>query len=759
MSPPNPNKNSDHIMNTCSTPSFTLFESTLKVNGHVILTDVPKNITSKSNGSFLGFKTTEPKSRHVAPIGKLKNINFTSIFRFKVWWTTLWTGSNGKDLETETQFLMLQNSDSGRPYVLLLPIIEGPFRASLQPGENDNIEVCVESGSTLITESQYDAVVYLHASNDPFKLVKEAIKTVRAHLGTFKLLEEKTVPGIADKFGWCTWDAFYLKVHPQGIWEGVKGLTDGGCPPGFVLIDDGWQSIAHDDDPVNTIEGINRTAAGEQMPCRLINFEENYKFKEYKKGLDLGLGGFVKDLKNGFKSVEYVYVWHALCGYWGGVRPGVEGLPEAIVEKPKLTVGLETTMEDLAVDKIVNNGVGLVPPHLVDQMYEGIHSRLEEAGIDGVKVDVIHLLEMVCEKYGGRVELAKAYYKALTTSVRKHFNGNGVIASMEHCNDFMMLGTEAISLGRVGDDFWCTDPYGDPNGTYWLQGCHMVHCAYNSLWMGNFIQPDWDMFQSTHPCAAFHAASRAISGGPIYISDTVGNHNFDLLKSLALPDGTILRCQHYALPTKDCLFVDPLHDGKTMLKIWNLNKYTGVLGVFNCQGGGWFRDIRSNKCASEFSHLVSTKINIKDIEWSIGKSPISIEGVKLFALYFNQAKKLKLFSPHDTEEISLEPFNFELITISPVTLFPKKSFKFAPIGLVNMLNNGGAIQSFDFDEAQNLVEVGVRGSGEMRVYASKKPTNCRIDGNEVDFEYEEFMVVIQVPWPSSSKLSFVQYIF
>lgn len=57
---------------------------------------------------------------------------------------------------------------------------------------------------------------------------------------------------------------------------------------------------------------------------------------------------------------------------------------------------------------------------------------------------------MLCENYGGRVELAKAYYKALTSSVRKHFNGNGVIASMEHCNDFMFLGTEAICLGRVG---------------------------------------------------------------------------------------------------------------------------------------------------------------------------------------------------------------------------------------------------------------------------------------------------------------------
>lgn len=62
----------------------------------------------------------------------------------------------------------------------------------------------------------------------------------------------------------------------------------------------------------------------------------------------------------------------------------------------------------------------------------------------------MQLLEMLSEEFGGRVELAKAYYKALTASVRKHFKGNGVIASMEHCNDFMFLGTEAIALGRVG---------------------------------------------------------------------------------------------------------------------------------------------------------------------------------------------------------------------------------------------------------------------------------------------------------------------
>lgn len=39
------------------------------------------------------------------------------------------------------------------------------------------------------------------------------------------------------------------------------------------------------------------------------------------------------------------------------------------------------------------------------------------------------ILKMVCEKYRGRVDLAKAYYKALITSVRKHLKSNGAIAS------------------------------------------------------------------------------------------------------------------------------------------------------------------------------------------------------------------------------------------------------------------------------------------------------------------------------------------
>lgn len=758
-------------------PRFTIKGKDLAVDGHPVLLDVPGNIritpastlvptadvSGAADGSFLGFDAPTPKSRHVVPIGKLRDTRFMSIFRFKVWWTTHWVGTNGRDVENETQMMILDRPCSGdRPYVLLLPIIEGPFRACLESGKvEDYVDMCLESGSSTVRGSVFRGVLYLHAGDDPFDLVKEAMKVVRAHLGTFRLLEEKTPPPIVDKFGWCTWDAFYLKVHPEGVREGVRRLAEGGCPPGLVLIDDGWQSICHDeDDPSDGTEGMNRTSAGEQMPCRLIKFEENHKFRNYKGGM----GGFVRDMKAAFPTVEQVYVWHALCGYWGGLRPGAPGLPPAKVVPPKLSPGLQCTMEDLAVDKIVNNGVGLVDPKRALELYEGLHSHLQASGIDGVKVDVIHVLEMLCGQYGGRVELAKAYFGGLTESVRRHFNGNGVIASMEHCNDFMLLGTEAISLGRVGDDFWCTDPSGDPNGTFWLQGCHMVHCAYNSLWMGNFIHPDWDMFQSTHPCAAFHAASRAVSGGPVYVSDSVGSHDFALLRRLALPDGTILRCDHYALPTRDCLFRDPLHDGQTMLKIWNLNKFSGVLGAFNCQGGGWSPEARRNMCASQFSVPVTARAGPSDIEWKSGKSPIFVKGVTHFAVYFVEARKLELLLPEEGVELTLKPFNYELLVVAPVRVIsPERSIRFAPIGLANMLNTGGAVQGFESRKEGSggvTVEVAVKGAGELVVHSSARPRLCKVDGQDAEFEYKDGMVIVDVPWSgSSSKLCRVQYVY
>lgn len=188
-------------------------------------------------------------------------------------------------------------------------------------------------------------------------------------------------------------------------------------------------------------------------------------------------------------------------------------------------------------------------------------------------------------------------------------------------------------------------------------------------------------------------------------------------------------------------------------------QYTGVVGAFNCQGGGWDREARRNTCASQYSKAVTSQAGPKDVEWRHGASPIYVEGIETFVLYSFKQKKLVLAKPTDRVQITLEPFNFELLTVSPVTILGTKSVQFAPIGLVNMLNTGGAIQSIDLDDEANSVEVEVKGAGEMRIFASQKPSACKINGEVVPFKYEDFMVAINIPWFSPSGSCVIAYIF
>ncbi|KAF2312728.1 hypothetical protein GH714_039787 [Hevea brasiliensis] len=203
------------------------------------------------------------------------------------------------------------------------------------------------------------------------------------------------------------------------------------------------------------------------------------------------------------------------------------------------------------------------------------------------------------------------------------------------------------------------------------------------------------MFQSDHLCAEFHAVSRAIFGGPVYVSDKVGHHYFNLLRKLVLPDGTILRCQHYALPTRDCLFESPLFDGKTLLKIWNLNKYAGVVGVFNCQGAGWYPEEHKYKAYPQSYKSMSGVVSPHDIEWEQKDFTAVYRNTEQFTVYLHRSDNLHMVKAKDQTKITLQPSSFEIFTISPVLKHNKRA-KFAPVGLENMFNSGGAVEFLDY---------------------------------------------------------------
>ena len=178
--------------------------------------------------------------------------------------------------------------------------------------------------------------------------------------------------------------------------------------------------------------------------------------------------------------------------------------------------------------------------------------------------------------------MTRAYVHALEESVKEFLDGN--------CINCMCHPTENIysyrdtSVARASDDFYPREPASHT--------VHVVNVAYNSLFLGEVTQPDWDMFQSDHVAASLHAAARAVGGCAVYTSDRPQVHDFDLLRKLVLPDGSVLRARLPGRPTRDSLFVDVARDGSSALKIWNLNRVGGILGVFNLQGAWWDRNVR-----------------------------------------------------------------------------------------------------------------------------------------------------------------------
>ncbi|KAG2406516.1 Stachyose synthase [Vigna angularis] len=696
MAPPNDPVNATLGLEP-SEKVFDLSDGKLTVKGVVLLSHVPENVTFSSfssicvprdapssilqrvtaashKGGFLGFSHVSPSDRLINSLGSFRGRNFLSIFRFKTWWSTQWVGNSGSDLQMETQWILIEVPET-ESYVVIIPIIEKSFRSALHPGSDDHVKICAESGSTQVRASSFGAIAYVHVAENPYNLMREAYSALRVHLDSFRLLEEKTIELMIVKVREEIDDLFGGK--------GKESNESGGCC------------------------------------CKAAECG--------------GMKDFTTDLRTEFKGLDDVYVWHALCGGWGGVRPGTTHLDSKIIPC-KLSPGLVGTMKDLAVDKIVEGSIGLVHPHQANDLYDSMHSYLAQTGVTGVKIDVIHSLEYVCEEYGGRVEIAKAYYDGLTNSIIKNFNGSGIIASMQQCNDFFFLGTKQIPFGRVGDDFWFQDPNGDPMGVFWLQGVHMIHCSYNSLWMGQIIQPDWDMFQSDHECAKFHAGSRAICGGPVYVSDSVGSHDFDLIKKLVFPDGTVPKCIYFPLPTRDCLFRNPLFDQKTVLKIWNFNKYGGVIGAFNCQGAGWDPKGKKFKGFPECYKAISCTVHVTEVEWDQKKEAEHMGKAEEYVVYLNQAEVLHLMTPvSEPLQLTIQPSTFELYNFVPVEKLGSSNIKFAPIGLTNMFNSGGTIQELEYIEKD--VKVKVKGGGRFLAYSTQSPKKFQLNGSDAAFQW------------------------
>ncbi|GMJ00082.1 seed imbibition 2, raffinose synthase 2 [Hibiscus trionum] len=736
----------------------------LMVRGKVVLTQVPTNIIVSqgiSGSAFLGSASAIPSSRHVFNLGILQGYKLLCLFRFKIWWMIPGYGKSGSDIPLETQMLLLEikqesaveddgSSDSDTEntfYVLFLPVLDGDFRTSLQGTPANELQFCVESGDADVQTSQMLEPVFINSGDNPFELIKNSIKILEKHKGTFRHIENKKIPVHLDWFGWCTWDAFYTDVNPRGIKESLQSFSEGGCSPKFLIIDDGWQ------DTVNEFRKEGEPLIeGTQFASRLVDIKENSKFKSSESdGGCSDLHEFVNTIKGKF-GLKYVYVWHALTGYWGGVLPSSETMKKY---NPKIVYPIQSpgnvgNLRDVIPDSLEKYGVGIIDPQKIFDFYNDLHSYLASNGVDGVKVDAQNLIETLGSGFGGRVSLTRQYQQALEQSTSMNFKDNNLICCMSHNSD-SIYSSKSSGVARASEDFMPREPT--------FQTLHVASVAFNSLLLGEIVVPDWDMFHSKHYTAEFHGVARAIGGCAVYVSDKPGNHDFEILRKLVLPDGSILRAKHAGRPTRDCLFKDPVMDGKSLLKIWNLNKLCGVIGVFNCQGAGNWPLKQAIKDMKTTHSAISGNVSPCDVEFIANVAGGNWNGD--FAVYAFNSGSLSRLPKNGNIKVSLAILKCETFTISPIRVFGQ-GVHFAPVGLLDMYNSGGAVEAIDAnmnDLSDSRIKIKARGSGRFGVYSSSKPRSCMVDMKEEKFIYSSENGLLTVDLTGDCKFRDIEFIY
>ena len=403
-----------------------------------------------------------------------------------------------------------------------------------------------------------------------------------------------------------------------------------------------------------------------------------------------GLGNVVRAIKKKY-DVDYVYCWHALLGYWGGVHPDEENVREfgAKLKYPRHNPSLLAVEPSQAWDPLTVCGVGVPAPEKMQHFYNELHEYLAAAGVDGVKVDaqaVIGALGYGNGPNGGGPALARNTHEALEKSVMKFFPTNGLINCMCHSTE-NLYNFKMSNLARVSDDFY---PTNEASHTV-----HIVNVSYNSMFMGEIVIPDWDMFQSASSTGGLHAAARAVGGCPIYVSDHPDKHDFNVLGQLVMPSGSILRGKFPGRPTRDCLFKDVCRDGKTALKIWNRNSVGGVVGTFNVQGACWSREVNQYiSFGGKDGQTVSACVRPRDIEGfrsqyggsnnnspsekdeevssrkessgqSVNNGPGAI-GDQMFAVRSHRTGDVDILRLHEKTEVALTRKDWDVFTITPV---------------------------------------------------------------------------------------------
>ncbi|OBZ82560.1 putative galactinol--sucrose galactosyltransferase 2 [Choanephora cucurbitarum] len=298
--------------------------------------------------------------------------------------------------------------------------------------------------------SERDDDINLLISSTPFK--DDFAKLVSTTISYYQQMTNRSNKSVSqsyfksvllEKLGYCTWNAFGKEVSLEKIHTAVESLSKHDIPIGYLIIDDGWQAV---------------------------NSKSQFdSFDACPKKFPGGLKHMVEELKSFYPFLKAVGVWHTLWGYWNGLDEDFAN------DNGYWWSGFEK--------KDSSDFIGILSEP--SKFYADFYSFLSSSGVDFVKVDNQGAFQDLNADFNAKIQTWDDYRLSMVNNAYRFLKGQ-----------IMHL----LFKFRNSDDFF---PNEKESHTW-----HIYANIINALWSSQYpVIGDWDMFQSDHPFAEYHASS------------------------------------------------------------------------------------------------------------------------------------------------------------------------------------------------------------------------------------------------------------
>jgi len=249
------------------------------------------------------------------------------------------------------------------------------------------------------------------------------------------------------------------------------------------------------------------------------------------------------------------------------------------------------------------------------------------------------------------------------------------------------------------------------------------------------------------------------------------------------------------------------------VQVWNVNPVVGIVGVFNLQGSSWDRTRRKFHIHNKRGMELHTHVCPNDIDsfrtlqqqqqqqqqqsvagdtssssssrWAGAAAAVGVDAAaaeaagsngseqqadkqqqqQRFAVYRYGTEELRVCPGDEGVSVKLGKAGSDLVWITP--LQQAAGISFAPLGLVEMFNGGGAVLSYSMLPGQQrspaaaaaasgggpiaVAAMQVRGCGRFLAYSSAKPRAVLLNLTPHNFSWDQYTCRLEFEVPQHSE--------